>query len=196
MDKKMKFYAPGDESIHIGLTSGHTALVDPKAEPNGTELEQHFHREAIARGCIPAGIVERAIAAREKPFDRMESITRNLEAMVDGDDPDDFLPNGNPNKAALDKRLGFTCERTEMEAAWQAIIDRTTSDEAKDDVKDDDDVKGGEGDDGDSTTTSVHGDKANKPAAEVKAEKPATKKPAAKKPAAKKKAAAKKTAAK
>lgn len=120
----MKFHAPSDEAVHIGLTSGHTAIVDPKAEPDGTELSDLFHKEAISRGCIPAGVIERVLQGKHKPFDRMEKITRELEAMVDGDDEDSFLANGNPNKVELDKRLGFTSERTEVEAAWLAILKR------------------------------------------------------------------------
>jgi hypothetical protein len=49
----MKFKAPGDMPIQIGLTTGHTAVV---SNTEFTELDRRFHREAIARGCMPQGV--------------------------------------------------------------------------------------------------------------------------------------------
>lgn len=115
----MKFRSPTNEAIHIALLTGHTAHVTP--EP--VELDPIFHREAIARGCIPEGITgaeHKHEPGNEKT--RSELIRDGLKAMIDGEDADDFLPNGRPDKGRLDALLGFTTERTEVDSIFDALI--------------------------------------------------------------------------
>jgi hypothetical protein len=112
----MKFRSTTGEDVHIALTTGHTALITP----DGVELDKVFHKEAIARGCLPEGVEE-----DKKPegggFDRMQVITDTLNAMVDGSDEKDFKGDGTPNLKSLTTKVGFTVSREEADAAWAKV---------------------------------------------------------------------------
>lgn len=112
----MKFFPPGDEAIQIGLTSGHMAVV----EPQGSELHPAFHKEAIARGCMPDGI-ERAPNEPEQAFDKMASIIEAMHKMVDAGNEADFTGDGKPKTDAVSKLVGFTVSRDERDTAWDAV---------------------------------------------------------------------------
>lgn len=117
----MKFFAPSQTPVHIGLTSGHTAHILP--EPEGTELEPMFHREAIARGCNPEGVAKAPAADASVQFDRAKVIKEALDAMLDGKDEADFKKDGTPDLRMVTKRVGFTVQREEVEAIWTAMQD-------------------------------------------------------------------------
>ena len=118
----MKFRSPTDQPIHIALTTGQTALVTP----DGVELDPMFHREAVARGAIPSTMsTEQALmldAPPAKPsFDRPAEIAKVLHAMLDGADEDDFNSDGRPDLRAVNKKLGFTASRSEVDAVWATV---------------------------------------------------------------------------
>ena len=129
--KNLKFVAPTEVAVHLSLTSGHTALVTAE----GTVLEPRFHREAIARGCMPEGVAD--APAQPAPATRRDLIKNGLKEMLNGSEADDFTPNGQPNKGKLDARLGFVTERTELEDIYNEIIK-----EAEDETADDDEGDG------------------------------------------------------
>lgn len=125
----MKFRSPTADPIHIALTTGQTALVTH----DGVDLEPMFHREAIARGAIPASMTtEQALmldAPPAKPeFDRPAEIAKVLQAMLDGANEDDFNNDGKPALGAVNKRLGFTASRSEVDAVWATVSAESTDD--------------------------------------------------------------------
>lgn len=118
----MKFRSPTEESIHISLTTGHTALVTHE----GVELEPMFHREAVAKGAIPATMSpEQALmldAKSEEPqFDRAARIESTLKAMLDGDNEGDFNKDGKPDLRTVNAKLGFQASRSEVDAVWEKV---------------------------------------------------------------------------
>lgn len=116
MSNKVKFFPTSGVAIQLALTSGHTTVV----EPNGTELDERFHAEAVARGCVPESAVQNLVQrAQVSTFNRQEHIVKVLKDMARGDDPNAFTSNGMPNKLTLDKLLGFTSDRNEIEEAWE-----------------------------------------------------------------------------
>lgn len=114
----MKFFPPTDEAVQIGLTSGHMAIV----EATGTELHPSFHKEAIARGCMPEGI-GRAPQEPAVGFDKMATIIEAMQAMVDDGIEAEFTGDGKPDVRALSKRVGFTVSKGERDGAWDAVAD-------------------------------------------------------------------------
>ena len=112
----MKFRSNTGEDIHIALTSGHTAIITAK----GAQLDAKFHKEAIARGCLPEGVA--ATVEDDTPsFDRKKVVTETLEAMLSGSDPEDFTAQGKPSMIKLIARLGFTVSRSEADAIWDEM---------------------------------------------------------------------------
>lgn len=116
MFKNVKFFPPEDKPVSIALLSGHTAVV----EPGGTELDQRFHKDAVAKGCMPLARAEEQAPATPA-FDRKARIKETIKEMLAGEDPEDFMGNGQPNKAKLDARLGFGTQRIEVETAFNEI---------------------------------------------------------------------------
>ena len=112
----LKFRSPTDEPLHIGLTSGHTALITPE----GVDLDPMFHREAIARGAL-AGDTPAALGASAPQFNRKQVITDAINAMMDGDDEEDFNADGKPALRRLSARAGFQVEREEADAIFEEI---------------------------------------------------------------------------
>lgn len=112
----MKFRSITGEPVYLGLTSGHTAVVDPE----GTELDKKFHKEAIAQGCLPEGVEEEKQDGKPA-FNRAEVITDALNAMLSGSDTEDFTKDGKPSLAKLNARVGFTVPRSEADALWDAL---------------------------------------------------------------------------
>lgn len=110
----MKFKAPGDEPISITLTSGHTAVVSNTAY---TDLEPRFHREAIARGCLPKGT--RAVEDEQLPqFDRKKAILEAIDSLMDSTDEANFTGDGKPDAAKLSEIVGFTVSSSERNSMW------------------------------------------------------------------------------
>lgn len=112
----MKFRSVTGKDVQIGLTSGHTAIVTPQ----GVELEQRFHREAIARGCLPGDMPEPTQEAPSQ-FNRKQVITDAINAMLAGSEPDDFTKHGKPDLRKLNAKVGFNVERSEADALWDEI---------------------------------------------------------------------------
>lgn len=112
----MKFFSPTDEKVHIALTTGHTAVITA----DGSELDKRFHKEAIARGCLPEG-VEADKPAENTSFDRKAIIEKTLQSMVDGSDEKDFKADGTPNLKQVSTKAGFMVDRTEVEAIWSEM---------------------------------------------------------------------------
>ena len=112
----MKFRSTTEEEVHIALTSGHTAVVG--VEP--TELAKMFHKEAIARGCLPEG-VEDDEPVQAGGFDRVDVITKAMNAMLDGGEEGDFTKAGKPDLSKLSARVGFNVPRVEADQIWEVV---------------------------------------------------------------------------
>lgn len=112
----MKFRSPSDEPIHVGLLTGHTALITP----DGVELPLMFHKEASARGAI-AFDEGPASSVVESTVDRQAAISAVIKAMLDGSDADDFTADGKPNLTKVKARAGFAVTREEADAAFLAL---------------------------------------------------------------------------
>ncbi len=112
----MKFRSPNAEDLHISLTSGHTAVVSVE----GNELDPMFRREAIARGALTGDDVA-PILGDGAPFDRKQNITDAINAMMDGDNPEDFNDDGKPALKRLNARLGFQASRSEVDAIFDEL---------------------------------------------------------------------------
>ena len=114
----MKFRSTTEEDVHIALTSGHTAVVG--VEP--TELAKMFHKEAIARGCLPEGVdADEPVAAAGVAFNRVEAITKAMNAMLDGGEEGDFTKAGKPDLSKLSARVGFNVPRVEADQIWEVV---------------------------------------------------------------------------
>lgn len=142
MSRTVKFFPPGDKAVHVALLSGHSAVI----EPSGTDLEQRFHKDAVAKGCMP---IQRTPDEAPKPtFNRKAKITETLKQMLEGSDPEDFLPNGQPRKERLDALLGFGTQRTEVEDAFNEITEELEAAEEDERRKEREAEKGEEGEEG------------------------------------------------
>lgn len=112
----MRFKSPTSKPVQLALLNGHTAVVGPEY----AELDQRFHREAIAQGCLPAGVSEEEVA--EVPgFNRADAIKAAMEAMLNGSDEGDFTGDGKPNLTKLSAHVGFTVDRSERDTLWSEI---------------------------------------------------------------------------
>lgn len=118
----MKFKAPTDEAIHVALTNGHTCVIPPEDEgnPDGVEIHAMFHREAIARGAIPAGVSLTPAVADNTPT-RTAVITQALQQMLDGNEESDFKKDGTPDLNSLSRHVGFKVAREECDAIWAGL---------------------------------------------------------------------------
>ncbi len=112
----MKFKAPGDEPISIGLTSGHTLVITP----DGTEVPPKFRREAIARDCKPVGVSTEENVSLDPEKDRAALIRAAIEKLLDGDDEGNFDADDKPNVRKLSAAAGFDISKGERNKAWTA----------------------------------------------------------------------------
>lgn len=112
----MKFRSTTGEEVHISLTTGHTAVIGVEL----TELEKKFHKEAIARGCLPEGVDEDE-PEQATGFNRVDAITKAMNAMLDGGDEGDFTKAGKPDLSRLNARVGFTVSRSEADGIWEVV---------------------------------------------------------------------------
>lgn len=112
----MKLYAPTEEAVSIGLTSGHMLVI----ERTGTEVPPMFRREAVSRGCLTSQdeILEEDL---QPEFDRKKVIADAIRAMLDGDVEGDFKGDGTPNLNALQKRCGFQVQRGEADLIFVEV---------------------------------------------------------------------------
>jgi len=119
----MKLYAPTEEAVQIGLTSGHMLVI----ERAGTEVPPMFRREAIARGCLtdPNEVVD---PEQEPAFDRSKVIATAIRAMLEGSAEGDFNGDGRPNLNALQKRVGFSVQREEADRIFEEVSEEEAGD--------------------------------------------------------------------
>lgn len=118
----MRFFPPTTESLSIGLTSGHMAVIPAE----GIELPAMFHREAMARGAVldqaPAADSSQTgsqlSGAPDTAGERDKAIRDALNAMLDGGDEGDFNTGGKPNLTKLNARVGFQVSREEADAIF------------------------------------------------------------------------------
>lgn len=113
----MRFYAPGGEPVMIALTSGHTTVVDPE----GSELEPRFHKEALAQGCRPEGAAADEGFDRTAVFDRRKVIRAAIETLLDSSDPEAFTNDGVPALRKVTEAAGFQVSREERDAVWSEV---------------------------------------------------------------------------
>lgn len=129
----MKFRSPGQEPVHLALTSGHTLVIPPE----GVEVPAVFRREAISRGAEPMapdgsfaeslhqsggqggdGGADDGQTAEAK---RLELIKTALRTMLNGASEEDFTTAGLPNLKRLQFLAGFNVSRAEADAAWALV---------------------------------------------------------------------------
>lgn len=116
----MKFKTPGELPVMIGLTTGDTLTIQPDGS---TEVPTRFRREAIARGCVPAGVgTDEPEAPKEKT--KQELIVEAINKLLDADDEDSFTGDGKPKTTAIEKLVGFNLTAGERDAVW-AIVEKT-----------------------------------------------------------------------
>lgn len=124
----MKFRSPGDEPMHISLTSGHTLVIPAE----GVEVPDMFRREAIARGAEPLASDGSVVAAASKNDDgatgkstadnRKDLIKEALRTMLNGSNEEDFTAAGTPNLKRLQAVAGFQVSRADADAAWAEVV--------------------------------------------------------------------------
>lgn len=125
----MKFRSPGEEPVHIALTSGHTLVITSEGVP----VPDHFRREAISRGAEPMGTDGANIAPSRQSDEgggddgqsteekRLELIKAALRSMLNGANEEDFTAAGTPNLKRLQFLAGFNVPRAEADAAWALV---------------------------------------------------------------------------
>lgn len=112
----MKFRSTTGYDVHLALTSGHTAVVTVE----GNELDARFHKEAIAKGCLPQGVSEDA-PVESQAFNRKDVIRKAIQDMLDGANEGDFTAAGKPDLRKLNARVGFTVPRDEADALFEEV---------------------------------------------------------------------------
>jgi hypothetical protein len=115
----MKFKSPGHEPLMIGLTSGHTMVV----EPDGTDVPPKFRKKAIAEGCIPVGMGTEEVELLPDETKRAELIRAGIDKMLNGTDEGAFGKDGKPNLKKLCEAIGFEISKSERDEAWAAFED-------------------------------------------------------------------------
>lgn len=113
----MKFKSTSGESVHIALTSGHTTIVTPE----GVDIAPIFHKEAIAKGCMPVGVEDAVVQGAGGAFNREAVIKKALTEMLDGNAAEDFTANGKPDLRRVNARIGFQATRSEVDAIFDAL---------------------------------------------------------------------------
>jgi len=129
----MKFRSPGQEPLHIALTSGHTLVITPE----GVEVPHAFRREAISRGAEPMAPDDSHFEVEHQPGGqsgeagandsqntaekRLELIKAALRTMLDGKSEDDFTAAGLPNLNRLQFLAGFKVTRAEADEVWAQV---------------------------------------------------------------------------
>lgn len=113
----MKFRSPTHEPLHVALTTGHTAVVPAE----GIELDSMFHREAVARGAVPADSSGTGTDMQAHLLDRHLAIKDALNTMLNGTDKDDFTADGKPNLIRLKAKAGFAVAREEADAVFAEL---------------------------------------------------------------------------
>ncbi|PIY00337.1 MAG: hypothetical protein COZ23_08490 [Hydrogenophilales bacterium CG_4_10_14_3_um_filter_58_23] len=112
----MKFRSNSNEDVYLALTSGQTAIVTVAP----CVLDERFHKEAIANGCLPEGVND--TPEDDTPsFDRKQVIVDALNAMLSGSNEEDFTAQGKPAIGKLCERVGFTVSRSEADAIWDEM---------------------------------------------------------------------------
>ncbi|WP_158892404.1 MULTISPECIES: hypothetical protein [unclassified Pseudomonas] len=118
---EMRFLPPaGKSEQHIGLDSGHSAivyLVHPTDGLRGTPLHQRYRKAAVVAGCEIAGMEEDEQPV-DSTLDKQAQIIAAIEAIILADQPDDLTGNGRPKIEAIRKHAGFNVSKTEYDAAW------------------------------------------------------------------------------
>lgn len=112
----MKFRSPTDQPLYVALTTGHTCVISP----DGDEIDQMFHREAISRGAVPASVTDEK-TPEGSGFDRKQVITDAMNAMLDSGAEDEFTNDGKPDLRKLSGRTGFKVARDEADAIWAEV---------------------------------------------------------------------------
>lgn len=109
----MKLIPPGDETITVGLTSGHTIAV----KKDGTDVPQRFLQAALGLGCRPASSKD-AEAVPEAESARKAKIRDAIEQMLDGEEAEDFGSDGKPDVRKVAKVAGVKVTAQERDAIW------------------------------------------------------------------------------
>lgn len=123
----MKFRSPGEQPLHIGLTSGHTLVIPQE----GVEVPDMFRREAIARGAEPIADSGAVIASAdatpqsgngEGTAEKRQGLIKDaLRTMLNGANEEDFTTDGKPNLQRLKAVAGFNVSRAEADAVWAQV---------------------------------------------------------------------------
>ena len=120
----MKFKSLTNKPVRIALLTGHVTTVGIEFK----ELNERFHRDAYALGCISEDMM-RSAAAEAIPAKMAENIVRThskakrlaevIGNWVDGNDLKHFSKStGKPNAMALSDALGEQVSGVERDEAW------------------------------------------------------------------------------
>ena len=123
------FYSPHGEDIRVVLPAGGIAIVGAKPR----SLPRNFWRHATALGCLTKGGITADQLVGPDPGDnvvdphtRAEMIAQGIRdaLLADDDAPgfeDAFTAAGLPSVVWLEKRLGFSIQREERDAAFAEV---------------------------------------------------------------------------
>lgn len=118
---ELRFLPPaGKREHHIGLDSGHSAIVyleHPSDGLRGTPLHQRYRKAAIASGCEIAGMEDDDVPV-DTDLDKQAQIIAAIEAIILADQPDDMTTSGRPKIEVIRKHAGFNVSKSEYDAAW------------------------------------------------------------------------------
>lgn len=125
-ENMVKLYAPGDKPVLLATTAGgHTFSVHPE----GTDVPKQFYRAALGAGCMPEGMRDMLVPAKDETEPtRIEIIGKAIATMMAEVDADPELRvkyltgDGRPDANVLTTRVGFpvkAAERDEAFEVWQ-----------------------------------------------------------------------------
>ncbi|GKT19798.1 hypothetical protein AVHY2522_23805 [Acidovorax sp. SUPP2522] len=115
----MKLCSPSSEPLHVALTSGHMCVIGP----DGTDVPKIFIREALARGAVAPDETQTS-SVNVQIQARQMAVSEALQAMITGQDKEDFTADGKPNLMRLKSRAGFAVTREEADAIFAELTDK------------------------------------------------------------------------
>lgn len=127
----MKFRSNTGDALHIALTTGHTCVIPAATSeaPLGVEIEQRFHKKAIAAGAIPETVKPGEENRQDDEDDanrvasRTGAITEAIKRMLGREEKDEFKADGTPNLISLQREVGFKVSREEVEPIFKQLQD-------------------------------------------------------------------------
>ena len=113
--------SPFAKPLTVSLLNGQSMAVSPK----GTDVPiDKWFQAATEVGCKPLGQTHspaEVVAAQPQGKSDHEQLKDTLKAMIEKDDLNDFMPNGNPNLGRVQIAHGKSVSDDQLMTAWKEL---------------------------------------------------------------------------